>query len=126
MSNELSTPIILHCPADDNTTPTRVFDATFSRSNISYFISLDASEDYPQMILSGDDNLLVNGSPVQPGILSIPTNATVAWTSERHINAGNIGLADGSAMQVTTAGLQLAMSNSATATTNTYNRFAIP
>jgi type II secretory pathway pseudopilin PulG len=126
MSNELATSKILHCPADPNSTKADDFTNNFSSANISYFASLDASFYYPQMILSGDDNLLVDGSPVQPGILNIATNSTVAWTNERHRNCGNIGMADCSTMQVSSAGLQQALSNAAASTTNTFNRFAIP
>jgi prepilin-type processing-associated H-X9-DG protein len=122
MSNELSTPIVLHCPSDDHTTPAYNFTNDFGNSNISYFVSLDASEDQPQMILSGDDNLIVNGAPVQSGVLNIPTNATAAWTNDRHPQGGNIGLADGSVGQITIAEQQQTLQQTGVAT----NRFAIP
>ncbi len=108
MSNELSTPRILYCPADTNRTCATNFSNGFSDVNISYFINPEAAEAYPQMIMLGDDNLLVNGKPVQPGILNLWTNATVAWGKDRHHGVGNIGMADGSAQQVTSAGLQQA------------------
>ena len=110
MSNELSTPKLLICPED-----TEHFAATnFSNltdANISYFLNLDASDTYPQMIFSGDDNFLVNGKPVQPGILNLWTNSSVVWAKTRHISIGNIGLADGSVQQVTRLGLASAISN---------------
>ena len=102
------------------------FTNGFGNANISYFASLDASFYYPQMILSGDDNLAINGLPVQSGVLNIPTNATAAWTNERHLKCGNIGLADGSVQQVTSDGLQTALQNAVNGITNTVNRFAIP
>ena len=126
ISNQLETPKLLHCPADYPSIEAVSFTDGFSNSNISYFVSLDASEDQPQMILSGDDNLAVNGAPVQSGVLNIPTNATAAWTNERHRKCGNIGLADGSAQQVTSDGLQTALQNALNGVTNTVNRFAIP
>jgi prepilin-type N-terminal cleavage/methylation domain-containing protein len=61
MSNELSTPKILLCPEDTHRTYAANFTTGFSGANISYFISADAVETYPQTILDGDDNLLVDG-----------------------------------------------------------------
>jgi competence protein ComGC len=112
MSNELSTPKILHCPNDKQRTNAMSFSEGFSDANISYFFSLDAAETYPQMILDGDDNLAVDGVRVQPGILNLGTTRAIAWTKERHRGAGSIGMADGSAQQVTSAGLNYAIANS--------------
>jgi competence protein ComGC len=112
VSNELSTPFVLFCPADTICVPATNFAVGFSDANISYFFSLDAFESYPQMILDGDDNLAVDGVRVQPGILNIWTNSSIAWTKERHRFNGNIGLADGSVMQVTIAGLNRAIADS--------------
>ena len=50
----------------------------------------------PQLMLSGDSNFQVGGVPLRPGLRSIGTNDPVAWMATRHINSGNIGLADGS------------------------------
>jgi prepilin-type processing-associated H-X9-DG protein len=114
MSNEFTTPRILHCPDDtEHTEPTNNFSTGFSDANISYFFNLDATETNPQMILIGDDNLAVNGVRVPPGILNPPTNSSVTWTKERHNGTGNIGLTDGSVQQVTTQGLISAISNAA-------------
>ena len=99
MSNEVSNPIILACPQDTKVVAVSDFGG-LTTANISYFINLDASDAFPQMILSGDDNLLVNGSPVASGNLALPTNAIVTWSKYRHNGGGNIGLADGSAQQV--------------------------
>ena len=101
MSNELSTPRILHCPEDTKRTDATSFTTNFSDANISYFFSLDASDTYPQMILDGDDNLAVNGLRVKPGILNLPTTGSLTWTKERHHGCGNIGMADGSVQQTT-------------------------
>jgi hypothetical protein len=112
MSNDLSTPKILHCP-DDNDDKRRKAATSFSQglsdANISYFFSLDATNIYPQMILTGDDNLAVDGMRVKPGILTLSTNSAVAWTKEQHRFVGNLVMADGSAMQITTAGLKTAI-----------------
>lgn len=100
----------------------------FSDANISYFISLDAAEMYPQMILDGDDNLLVDGQPVQQGILNFRTGSTIAWTKDRHHGVGNISMADGSVQQVTGDGLKSAVgsSTSGAPTNNATSRWLIP
>ena len=129
MSNELSTPKILHCPEDTKRIAATNFSTGFSGANISYFINADAVETYPQMILDGDDNLLVDGKRVQPGILNLWTNSSVAWTKDRHHGVGNIGMADGSAQQVTSEGFQRANRealNSALAPGSATNRLLIP
>jgi prepilin-type N-terminal cleavage/methylation domain-containing protein/prepilin-type processing-associated H-X9-DG protein len=127
MSNELSTPFILHCPADTRRVAATNFATGFSNANISYFFSLDAFESYPQMILDGDDNLIVDGVRVKPGILNLWTN-NIAWTKERHRGNGNIGMADGSVQQTTSAGLNSAVvsSTSGVPTNNVPNRWVIP
>lgn len=103
MSNLLTTPKILHCPADTKRLAATNFATGFSDANISYFFGLDAVETSPQMILDGDDNLTVDGVRVKPGILNLwPTNS-LAWTKERHYGVGNIGMADGSVQQATTS-----------------------
>jgi prepilin-type N-terminal cleavage/methylation domain-containing protein/prepilin-type processing-associated H-X9-DG protein len=113
MSNQLSTPKILHCPADTEHISATNFSIGFSDANISYLFGLDAAPNKPQMILSGDDNLAVNDVPARTGILTLWTNSSVTWTAARHKFTGNIGFADGSVQQVTTPGLTLAISNAA-------------
>jgi competence protein ComGC len=71
MFNELRSSKILHCPADTDHVAATNFTTGFSDANISYFVSPDAIETYPQMILDGDDNLLVDGKRVQSGILNL-------------------------------------------------------
>jgi prepilin-type N-terminal cleavage/methylation domain-containing protein/prepilin-type processing-associated H-X9-DG protein len=88
MSNELSTPKILACPAEYQTAPSpRTAATTFlgvapggsalpsgtvfyiNDYNCSYFIGIDAVDTNPQMFLAGDHNMgmSVNGNPPQPG-----------------------------------------------------------
>jgi prepilin-type processing-associated H-X9-DG protein len=112
-SDYLYTPKYLHCPTDTKRTTTTNF-FTLSDANISYFFSLDAEETCPQMIMTGDDNLLVDGARIKPGILKIWTNNIVAWTKKRHQRVGNIGMADGSVQQVSIEGLNAAIAAGAT------------
>jgi prepilin-type processing-associated H-X9-DG protein len=122
MSNELSSPKVLICPQDAARHYATNFMTDLNHQTISYFVGLEADDKYPQMILSGDDNLDVNGVRVRPGILNLSTNASVGWTKERHGRAGNIGLVDGSVASVTVRGLQSVLVNTGTAT----NRLVIP
>jgi prepilin-type N-terminal cleavage/methylation domain-containing protein/prepilin-type processing-associated H-X9-DG protein len=120
MSNELGTAKVLVCVADK-----RVAARTFgelSNTNISYFIGLDADETMPQMFLAGDRNLAINGSPVNPGLVLFKSNDMISWTSELHGGQGNVGLADGSVQQVSTAQLQQMNRNTGT----NLNRLAFP
>src|SRR5438552_5537263 len=54
ISNELSTPKLLACPADTRK-PARGF-SFLSNSNISYFLGVDAKGSAPQVLLAGDRN----------------------------------------------------------------------
>ena len=118
MSNILDVPQILICPLDIKHFPATNF-ASLQNSNISYFINLDAAGRPPQTMFSGDDNLMVNGTEVRPGILNLHTNDSLIWTKERHQGAGNILLGDGSVQQAGSTDLN-SMDGIAT------NRLAIP
>jgi prepilin-type processing-associated H-X9-DG protein len=136
MSNELNTPKILICP--DDATPNRVIATTFSQSvpsgsiypaipltnnsSVSYFVGLDADETKPTIIVSGDDNFTVAATKPKQGVLMLWTNSPVAWTKERHVNQGNIGLADGSVMAINTLRFQETLVKTDLAT----NRLAMP
>jgi prepilin-type processing-associated H-X9-DG protein len=122
MSNELSTPKILLCPADTRRIWATNFSADFDNSHISYFVGLDADETKPQMFLSGDDNFAIGGVPVKSGVLQLLTNAPVTWTKTRHKFVGNIGMADGHVEQITVSGLTNALIQTGVAT----NRLLIP
>jgi hypothetical protein len=119
MSNELSTPKILVCPADTDHDPATNFSSGFSAKNISYFVDLDAKEANPQMPLFGDDNFETNGIAVNSGILTVPGDYFIAWTSARHNHSGNVSITDGRVQQISTTGLR---KYSAFST----NRIAIP
>ena len=143
MSNEVNTPKILFCPADNGiwiSTPRGsatnwiTFDPTIGGVGIlptylylSYFVCGDAFESYPQMILDGDRNI---GTATALSTAADNTNSTVkygtaqwgtannapppgnswAWDNvSLHLKNGNLGLSDGSVMQVTISGLQQAL-----------------
>jgi prepilin-type N-terminal cleavage/methylation domain-containing protein len=103
MSNELSTPKVLWCPTD-NRGPATNF-TLLPPSNISYFVGLNAVENYPQSILAGDRNLTTNGVPVA-GLLPVTTNTVLGWSRAMHDRSGNLALGDGSVQPTTESRLQ--------------------
>ena len=118
MSNELSTPKILYCPSDSAKNASIIFSNIVQGTSI--FVCGDATEDYPQMILTGDRNIgTVSTTGVSATFSNVSSSYALskwsgywAWTAtDQHQKAGNIGLADGSAQQVTIAGLQQALLN---------------
>jgi prepilin-type N-terminal cleavage/methylation domain-containing protein len=119
MSNELSTPYILRCPADAQRSLTRDFEK-MSNTNVSYFVGLDAEDSTPQMFLAGDRNL-TNGLSITNRVLFLATNLQAGWTHELHSFNGNIGLADGSVQQFITVRLREAVTN-----TGAGNRLLMP
>jgi prepilin-type N-terminal cleavage/methylation domain-containing protein len=133
MSNELSTPKILFCPAEYETglrqastsfAPANVGGANAipytNDLNVSYGIGVDAQETYPSMFLTVDHNLGGNGNPptiaYQSGsanisaFVSLGTNFTAnqgpAFMNNQHSAQGNVGLADGSCQGWTRSRLQ--------------------
>ncbi|HHY86403.1 MAG TPA: prepilin-type N-terminal cleavage/methylation domain-containing protein [Verrucomicrobia bacterium] len=78
MSNELSTPRIVVCPADTRSAHTSFAMAAghigagahFNNTAVSYFVAKDCREDMPQMLLAGDRNI-VGSATMQslPGVV---------------------------------------------------------
>jgi len=112
MSNELSTPKVLMCPAESDS---QRFSATnftfFNNSNLSFFVGVDAAETNASSLLSGDHNL-TNGVAPKNGLLNFVAGQPIGWTREMHNQVGNITLADGSVQQITSLGLQNAVASS--------------
>jgi len=131
ISNELNNPKPLNCPSDTRSRAVAFqldLPGALGRNSqtdgtqISYFSGLDADETRPQTILEGDRNIsgvtagtaaganqrlkwtspipMVNGYNLAPP----PT-----WDKGQHQSAGNMGLADGSAHQVTDLLMQKAI-----------------
>jgi hypothetical protein len=120
LSNELSTPILLYCPADKARRPAASF-ATVQLGNISYFIGLDANGQRPLSFLAGDRNLTVDGQPLKPGLADLTTNSTVGWTAEMHKHQGQVAMGDGSVQQFDNQKFTAALGR-----TGTTNRLAVP
>lgn len=120
ISNELNTTKVINCPTDPQYYATNW--TVLANSNISYFIGVDATENEPTTLLTGDDNLVVGRKPVGSGLLNLWTNSDVGWSKLRHQKNGNICLADGSVLQVNSEKLRQVLANTGVAT----NRLAIP
>ena len=127
MSNELTTPKILYCPAEmdsyrsnattfSTTVPAGTAAQTPFANNfsLSYFVDVDAAETYPQMILDGDHNI---GTPIPPTTAQVyrafkvmGTNDIISgYTESGHQRVGNAGLADGSVQQFSSKRFQSAL-----------------
>lgn len=104
MSNELGTPKMLFCPADAERALATTWNS-FHDANVSYFVSLSATNNAdPAMWLAGDRNL-TNGTARVRGVLTVPTNSVVGWTRAMHNLQGNVCFADGSVQQLSAAEL---------------------
>lgn len=94
---------VLACPSDEAVVSNpNLF--SLSRSNISYFICLEADDYQPWNLLTGDRN--ITGGTYSNGIYVLPSRCGQAgWGTNMHRSAGNVGLSDGSAQQLTVQGL---------------------
>ena len=119
MTNELNTPKILYCPADNmpGHTVATSWGAFGGDGNISYFVGVKAWEAYPQMILLGDHNVGV-GTPGAPANVAAYAGQTATWdknmawsANDLHLKNGNFSLTDGSATQASVSALQTAIDN---------------
>ena len=126
LSNEIATPKAFYCSDDKKRSRTGDWNAFTNNSHLSYFIGLDADETTPQSILSGDRN--VTSPTIKPvkGVLNLTANDRVEWTKAIHKEAGNIGLADGSAQQSTTPMLNKQFQAALVSTTQAVHRIALP
>src|SRR4051794_35497636 len=97
LSNELSTPIIIACPADMRATADDWRKVT--TNTISYFVGLSARESLPQTFMAGDRNLVLNGKELI-GRVELPSAAPVAWDQNVHRFQGQIAMGDGSVRQL--------------------------
>jgi len=104
MSNELGGTKLLVCPSDTRLVASS-FDA-LQNTNISYFVGVDASDTYPQLILLGDRNLKNPRSLANSLFVVLDTDSAAYWTGEMHHDKGIVGIADGSVRVFSTPGLQ--------------------
>lgn len=115
LTNELSTPKLLHCSADTQRKFAQSF-SDFTSDDISYFVNLTADETRPATFLAGDRNLELNGKQVPPGLLVLSSNAPLGFTQAIHNRQGNIAMGDGSVQQMTSSRLAAAIPRQDSAT----------
>lgn len=99
-AKEIDFPGSLWCPGEAE----RKFSTnwvTLSRSNISFFLSLDAQRDSPEMILMGDRHF--EPQPSRSGTrLELTRASQVRWGRAPHDGIGHVTLADGSVQRSST------------------------
>jgi len=117
MSNELSTPKILVCPADRQRSPADSFlnvlpdsakhAVPFDDRHLSYFVGVDGTQELPNSLLSGDRFLGMNGERLSPGLRFVSTNQVLRWVKSWHYQGrGNLLLGDGSVQQASSSRMQ--------------------
>jgi prepilin-type N-terminal cleavage/methylation domain-containing protein len=135
MSNQLSTGKILICPSDSSTggltSSTHTYATNwvvnagaggFNYDAVSYFVNGDATENDPQMVMSGDCNIGTGTAASSVAATSRYNTAQIsgtsavsanwAWTStDLHQSSGNFQLSDGSVQSVSIGGLKTALQN---------------
>jgi hypothetical protein len=122
VGKEIGSPKVLTCPDDAAIQGSKEFPLTFDQTNgsfsdprfqnkaLSYFYGANASETNGNMLLIGDRHISISGQ-LTHGTLIIKSNSPVTWTKDIHKGIGNIGLADGSAQQMTTEKLRQQLAN---------------
>jgi len=117
-SNQLSTPIILNCPADSRK-PAAGW-GQLSRTNVSYFTGLDAMIRSPSSIVAGDRNFTTNGVSFAPGLVNVESNVIAGWDGRMHRFQGTVTVGDGSVQQTSSKYFDQMIHKNAT------NRFVVP
>lgn len=89
LSNYLRQPNVYVCPADKQRTVAPTNFLGFSNSNLSYFVSLDASinpasTNITNLILSGDRHLAWKTNQAKRGSLCVTSFPAMSWTKELH------------------------------------------
>ncbi|MFO1458839.1 MAG: type II secretion system protein [Verrucomicrobiota bacterium] len=114
-TNAWASPRFLCCPKDvQRKVATTFVSGTFlgwgvtfrGNQNLSYFLSLNVSEELPQTILSGDRNLTNEFGGLSPGRHILADGVQLGFDGEMHGGAGNILLGDGSVQQLTSGRLR--------------------
>lgn len=98
--NELASVAILWCPSNLKKKAGANWETLSGDVNISYFIGTTSSEERPQTILLGDQNVIGGSGGLNPhwsGYLG--TSIDADWDQTLHNRQGNLALADGSVQQ---------------------------
>lgn len=93
-AKQIEAPVSLWCPGESREKLTTNW-TTLSRSNFSYFLSLDAQPNSPEMVLLGDKHLETE-LPRSGSRLELTRSSVVRWGRAPHDGIGQFALADGS------------------------------
>jgi prepilin-type N-terminal cleavage/methylation domain-containing protein len=154
LSNELVSPKVLICPAENesrlpattfaSTAPGLINAVPFTNDlNVSYFLGVDAAEINPRMILTGDHNMGSDGNLVpNRGFVNAPSSYSpdfkvslgtnfvadggVGWLRTMHSAQGNVALADGGVLELSRFQLHRVMSSSGDSGGNSGFNFTSP
>ena len=122
MSNELTSTKLLICPSDtSHSVAAKSFataDMNSANNTVSYVVNSDASDTYPSAPLIMDRNLSANTTVATPSCYNIELNlntvqtvTTFGFIDTLHQKQGNVGLADGSAQQYSSARFRSSLTN---------------
>lgn len=100
LSNELSTPLILQCPADRERPAATRFASFTNNHGLSYFLGLNASPETPESLLGGDRNLVLEGRSLGSEVVEIVPGANLSFDRRMHRFRGNLLFGDASVQQL--------------------------
>jgi hypothetical protein len=119
MSNELTTPMKVACPADTRSAATN-FGNDFNNDRVSYFVGANASLTNAQAWLCGDRNI-TNGLATDHRVLMMDPGRATGWNGDLHKGRGNVSVG-GSVKQLSNGDLLKMLKNVKGWT----NRIALP
>jgi prepilin-type N-terminal cleavage/methylation domain-containing protein len=90
-SNELATPRILLCPADQTRKAGTNWITLYGDESISYFVGLEANDNKPETILLGDRNVIGGGGGLDPSWSTyLGSSIDAAWDAKLHVRKGHL------------------------------------
>ena len=95
LSNELSTPRVLHCGADTERRCPTNFTSDLTDGRLSYFLNMDSAHGDGPSLLSGDRNITNRATAGSP-LVSLTKGTSIGWTKGLHSKQGNLCFADSS------------------------------
>jgi len=137
MSNEITTPKLLLCPSDDlgGGTPAASFLQTVLQGRVSYVVNIDAGDQFPAAPFMVDRNVSPNCTATTPALYPVllPMGGTLPATplfgftvAKMHQGQGNVGLADGSVQQYSSARFRSAIIDAVSGAGTTSQRLLFP
>jgi prepilin-type N-terminal cleavage/methylation domain-containing protein len=112
-SNELQSPRLLLCPADN--TKIKKFATNWvslaGDAHVSYFVGTTSTELKPETMVLGDRNVLGGGGGLDPKwSIFLGSSIDAAWDKTMHTKQGNVLMADSSVQQLKTDRLRAQIS----------------